>query len=219
MSNRRVLEEIYRLAKEEFGKEDHDAQVVELLGCYLELHRTHSFSPKHRHAWILFGDALLGIGRAKEAYPILLTAFETAPEQSKSHVASRIARLLEEHVSPRRAKKWHKIATDHSGAREGWPWIFRGANLAVLGEFKRAIACYEKAIEIDRSCNRDEAWLNMGYCYRALGDYDNAALCFQQALSIDAENTAAQTALSALEKMPATLAQLEEILPAALPSP
>jgi tetratricopeptide (TPR) repeat protein len=210
MSNAKVLEKIYRLAKEEFGKEDHDAQVVELLGRYLELHPTHSFSSRHSHAWTLFGDALLGIGRAKEAYPVLMTAFEKAPEQSKGHIASRIARLLEEYVSPRQAKKWHKAATDCCGAREGWPWVFRGANLAILGEFRRAIACYEKAVETDRSCDRDEAWLNMGYCYRALGEYDNAMLCFQQALNLDPENQAAWAAQQALKGMPTMLEKLEQ---------
>ncbi|MDR0716298.1 MAG: tetratricopeptide repeat protein [Azoarcus sp.] len=211
----KVLEKIYRLAKEEFAREEHDAQVVELLGRYLEFHPEHSFSPEHGHAWTLLGDALLGIGRAKEALPALMTAFEKAPEESKGHIASRIARLLEEHVSPRRAKKWHKAATDRCGAREGWPWVFRGANLAVLGEFSRAIACYEKAVEINRSCDKDEAWLNMGYCYRAIGEYDNAILCFQQALTIDPENEKAGMALRALQEMGAALEKLERTLPAA----
>jgi len=209
MTGKDVLEAIYRLATEEFGKEEHDAQVVELLGQYLELHPKHVFSSRHRHAWTLFGDALLGIGRAREAFPILTTAFEKAPEQFRGHVASSIARLLEEYVSPRQAKKWHKVATDHCGKREGWPWVFRGANFAVLGEFKKAITCYEKAIEVDRACDKDEAWLNMGYCYRALREYENAMLCFEQALSLDPRNESAKTALRALEDLAATLAELE----------
>jgi tetratricopeptide (TPR) repeat protein len=215
MSNKPVLEEIYRLAKEEFGKEGHDAQVVELLGQYLELQPEHDFNRKHTHGWTLFGDALLGIGRAKEALPVLMTAFEKAPEQSRGHVASRIARLLEAHISPRQAKKWHKAATDFCGLQEGWPWIFRGANYAALGDFKKAIACYEKAIKIDSACDRAEAWLNMGYCYRALREYDNAVICFRKALTIDPRNKAAKMTLRALKEMPATLGELDKILPRA----
>ncbi|MDR3212823.1 MAG: tetratricopeptide repeat protein [Azoarcus sp.] len=215
MSHREALEAIYRLTKEEFGKEGHDAQVVELLGQYLELHPKHIFSARHRHAWTLFGDALLGIGRAREALPILMTAYDKAPEQSRGHVASRIARLLEEYVSPRQAKKWHKAATDCCGKHEGWPWVFRGANYAVLGEFKQAIACYERAIEIECSPDKDEAWLNMGYCYRALREYDNAALCFEQSLALDPKSREAKTALRAVRGMDATLKKLGGILPAA----
>ncbi|MDR1854167.1 MAG: tetratricopeptide repeat protein [Azoarcus sp.] len=215
MDKREALEAIYRLATEEFAKEEHDAQVVELLGQYLELHPKHVFSARHRHAWTLFGDALLGIGRAREALPILMTAYDKSPEQARGHVASRIARLLEEYVSPRQAKKWHKAATDYCGKREGWPWVFRGANLAVLGEFKKAIACYEKAIEIDRSCDKEEAWLNMGYCYRALREYENAELCFDQALTLDPKNKAAKLALKALKGIPATIEKLEKALPVA----
>ncbi|MDR1229145.1 MAG: tetratricopeptide repeat protein [Azoarcus sp.] len=213
MNSKSVLEKIYCLAKEEFGKEGHDAQVVELLGQYLELQPEHNFNQKHRHGWMLFGDALLGIGRAKEALPILMTAFEKAPEQSRGHVASRIARLLEAHISPRQAKKWHKAATDFCGSREGWPWVFRGANYAALGEFKKAITCYETAIKIDRACDQAEAWLNMGYCYRALREYDNALFCFRQTLTADSKNRAAKVALRALKEMRATLGELEKILP------
>ncbi|MDR1424432.1 MAG: tetratricopeptide repeat protein [Azoarcus sp.] len=209
MTGKDALEAIYRLAAKEFGKEEHDAQVVELLGQYLELHPKHVFSSRHRHAWTLFGDALLGIGRAREAFPILMTAFEKAPEQSRGHVASSIARLLEEYVSPRQAKKWHKAATDYCGRHEGWPWVFRGANFAVLGEFRKAIACYERAIEVDRACDKDEAWLNMGYCYRALREYENALLCFEQALSLEPCNKPAKTALHALNDLAATLSGLE----------
>jgi tetratricopeptide (TPR) repeat protein len=212
MSNTTILEEIYLLAKEEFGKEDHDAQVVELLGQYLELSPQHEFRPEHHYGWTLFGAALSGIGRAKEALPVLMQAFEYAPEESKGHVASRIARLLEEYASPRQAKKWHKVATDCCSPREGWAWVFRGANLAVLCEFKNAIRCYEKAIEINASCDIDGAWLNMGYCYRALREYDNAKLCFQQALAVSTKNKEARTALRALKSMPATLKRLEKIL-------
>jgi tetratricopeptide (TPR) repeat protein len=214
MSNREALEAIYRLAKEAFGKEDCDAQVVELLGQYLEIHPGHIFSSRHSHGWTLFGDALLGIGRAREALPILMTAYDKAPEHARGHVASRIARLLEEYVSPRQAKKWHKIATDCCGRREGWPWVFRGANYALLGEFKQAIACYERAIKTEHSPGKDEAWLNMGYCYRALREYDNAALCFEQSLALDPKNREAKAALRALREMEKTLKKLHQFLPA-----
>jgi tetratricopeptide (TPR) repeat protein len=139
------LERIFRLSKEMMlDKDQHEAHVVELLRFYLELR------PEHHYAWMLYGDALRIIGKTSDAFPALLRAFNGAPAEYKGYVASRIARLIEESISPRKAKKWYKIMIDacsDTGNDEIWPWVFCGANLAALGEFQEAIDCYEIALQ------------------------------------------------------------------------
>jgi tetratricopeptide (TPR) repeat protein len=206
-SKNKHLERIFHLAKKMMlDKDQHEIHVVELLRCYLE------FRPEHNYAWMLYGDALRIIGKTSDAFPALMRAFNGAPAEYRGYIASRIAILMKESISPRRAKKWYKIMIDacnNSGSNETWPWVLYGANLAALGEFREALGCYEIALQ-KNIVGRDEVFLNMGLVYRALGEYDKAIDCFRQAVLLDSDYEEAKNALLGLEDIHQTISVISK---------
>jgi tetratricopeptide (TPR) repeat protein len=202
------LEKIFHLSKIMIlDKDQHEAHAVELLRCYLE------FNPEHNHAWILYGDALRIIGRASDALPALLRAFNISPVKDRVYVASRIAKLMEESGSPKKAKKWYKIminACNDLGYDEAWPWVLCGANLATLGEFRKAINCYEIALQ-KNVVDKDEVLLNIGFVHRATGEYSKAIDCFRQALVLNSNYEEAKSALLGLEDIHKTICMISNM--------
>ncbi len=62
-------------------------------------------------------------------------------------------------------------------------WSNKGASLGPLGRHQEAIACYDKALEIDpRHAN---AWANKGNCLHSIGRYQEAIACLNEALEIN----------------------------------
>jgi tetratricopeptide (TPR) repeat protein len=202
--NDELLDEIYRVAKKEADKEDHEAHVVELLSCYVK------FRPEDAKAWMLYGDALRILGRKEDALLALTQAFDMAPQEKKGYAAVRMAMLLEKHISPREAKKWYKIATDILGTEVGWAWVFRGANLSVLGEFQDAIACFE-VVAMGQANEKDEALLNLGLIHRAMGEYDKAMDFFRKAFVVNPGYKEARNAFLGLEKISNTFGLIRKI--------
>ena len=62
-------------------------------------------------------------------------------------------------------------------------WFNKGNSLDELGRNDEAIACYDKALSIDRQY--DEAWNNKGGTLLALGQLEAAIVCFDNALAIE----------------------------------
>ncbi len=65
-------------------------------------------------------------------------------------------------------------------------WFDLGLKQVSAGEFKKAIASWEKALKIDP--NLSEAWHNRGSALGRLGNYEAAIDSFQNALTIDPDN-------------------------------
>lgn len=65
-------------------------------------------------------------------------------------------------------------------------WFNLGLKQVSAGEFTKAIASWEKALNINP--NLSEAWHNRGSALGRLGDYEAAVESFQSALTIDPEN-------------------------------
>ena len=202
-SNCSRLDEIYRIAKQESDKDGREAHVVELLGYYVK------FRPKNARAWMLYGDALRVLGRRDDALIALTRAFDMAPQEYKGYIAVSMAMLVEKHISPHEAESWYKMATDTLDPEVGWPWIFRGANLALLGKFQEAIICFE-AVANGPADEKDEALLNLGLVYRAMGEYAKAGDCFLQALAVRPSYEEAKNALRGLEGISETFKLLRD---------
>jgi len=68
-------------------------------------------------------------------------------------------------------------------------WHNKGVDLAKLGKYEEAIACYDKALEIDP---KDEsAWYNKGVDLAKLGKYEEAIACYDKALEINPKKESA----------------------------
>lgn len=184
------LDEIFSISDKEAENDHRAAHVVELLQPYLQLR------PNHGRAWFLYGECLRIIGRSQEARDALLKALEFAPEKTKSNILGRIGFLCRQHGTPMEAEKWFKQATEKS-QKIGWVWILRGANLAIMGEYEKALDCYQKALNLE-DIDRDEVFLNMGLVLRAMKKYNEAILAFQEALKINPTYQEAQWNLEGL---------------------
>ncbi len=62
-------------------------------------------------------------------------------------------------------------------------WNNKGNTLARLGHFDEALACYERALEIDPDYRG--AWVNKGYVLTKLGRYDEATSCADRVLRLN----------------------------------
>jgi len=169
------LDEIFSLSDKEADNDHQAAHVVELL-----------------------------LGRSQEAMDALLKALEFAPEQIKSTIFGRIGFLCRQHISPMEAEKWFKQATENTQKPIGWAWILRGANLAVMGEYERALDCYQEALNLEE-IDRDEVFLNIGLVLRAMKRYNEAILAFQEALKLNPTYQEAQWNLEGLLDIEETL--------------
>ncbi len=59
-------------------------------------------------------------------------------------------------------------------------WTEYGAKLAALGRYEEALACYEKALDINPG--NPAAWNNKGYSLTKLGRYNEAIKCYNQSI-------------------------------------
>ncbi|HBR21504.1 MAG TPA: hypothetical protein DD713_02890 [Nitrospiraceae bacterium] len=72
---------------------------------------------------------------------------------------------------------------------EAWEWSNKGVSLRSLGKHQEAIACYEKAIEINP--REAWAWSNKGVALGGIGKYQEAIDCYDRALEINPRDAAA----------------------------
>ncbi|MCL1792132.1 MAG: tetratricopeptide repeat protein [Peptococcaceae bacterium] len=206
------FEDIYCIAKKIWDENDHhEVHIVELLRYYLQ------YYPDRTNARAMYGDSLGLIGRSDEAFPVLIQAFNECQQtedksQAAEEIALGIALLAERYKSPGEAKKWYEITANALTSPVGWIWLIRGINLAVLGEFKDSIECFEKVIQTQAD-EKDEALLNLGLVYRAMGKYNEAMDCFRQALDINASYKEAQNALRSLDGIHETINLIQQSKP------
>ena len=62
-------------------------------------------------------------------------------------------------------------------------WFLEGSKYINLGEFEKAIECFEKVLELDPK--NASAWNEMGYAYDELGDFRKGIECYDEGLEID----------------------------------
>lgn len=66
---------------------------------------------------------------------------------------------------------------------DAWEWYNKGHSLNTLGKIQEAIACYDKALEIEP--NYVSSWLNKGIILNECNRHSEAIICFDNAIRID----------------------------------
>lgn len=192
MSNDELLTELRQRAKEAY-RDDREAVVIELLTPYVQ-HR-----PNDAYAWHMLGDALRIVGRFQESEPTLLRALELAPDSKRVAVRSRLAQLYNDMGRYADAERnYADLTADDEWGSQGWVWVLRGANLAVLGDHTLAEKCHRKATTLDE-VDLDEAWLNLGLVLRAQGRHSEAIDALKKSVELDPTCERAKKSLSSLE--------------------
>ena len=62
-------------------------------------------------------------------------------------------------------------------------WYKKGYEFGEVGEYKKALECYDKALEMDP--NFIMAWISKGNMFRELGKPEEAVECYDKALEIN----------------------------------
>lgn len=75
------------------------------------------------------------------------------------------------------------LVTSVVNAKTGVEWNDDGVALHDLGRYEEAIACYDKALEIDP--HAADVWYNKGLSLGYLGRYEEEIACYDKALGID----------------------------------
>jgi tetratricopeptide (TPR) repeat protein len=184
------LDEVFTSAMSHF-LEGREPAAAELFAEYLR-HRPDDIETRFH-----YGESLRILGRNKESEAEFLYVVNAQSTYSKRVVHSRLAQLYDVWGKHDLSEThWEKACA--SDDAPGWAWIMRGANLAQIGEFQSAEACFRKALNCDR-CDDDEAYLNLGYVLRAQTNYIDAEAAFRRALEITPDYAEAIEGLYSLE--------------------
>lgn len=151
-----------------------ETHVIVLLAGYVERHQDDVPMAAR------YGDALREVGRFREAARVYSLALEYAKKPASQFSLMMGIALARSHVVPAEAEEWFARALELDTHKPGWTWVLRGANLAILELFDKAIECYARALK-SKDVDRDEALHNLARVYRALGDYETAAAYFARA--------------------------------------
>ncbi|HBR21503.1 MAG TPA: hypothetical protein DD713_02885 [Nitrospiraceae bacterium] len=93
-------------------------------------------NPGDAEAWLNKGVALLGIGKAPEAIKAFNCFIKFAPPQDAERV-SKAKEIIQ------------KIEVSLAEDKDAETWYEKGTSLDILGKPQEAIACYNKALEIN----------------------------------------------------------------------
>ena len=196
--NSKLLDRLRAKVKWAYGK-DLEPFVAEALSVYL-VHR-----PNDGYMWFVYGDVLRVLGRYSEAIDALNEAIELAPAKHHYLVCARMAYAHNGAGRREEAERWFaKSVENRNGVMPGWIWLLRGGNLAQLGRFEDAIACYRNALAVksDESIDECEVCLNIGLAHRAQRRYDAAAESFHRAIALEGKKSRrARSALASLREL------------------
>jgi tetratricopeptide (TPR) repeat protein len=110
-----------------------------------------------------------------------------SPEPSQRYVSFKELRRELDLIFRRRTGR--VIELPRSPDRTASAWQNKGVSLNELGRHEEAIACYDKALEIDPGDGN--TWSNKGTALGALGRYQDAIACLDQALRLNPESAPA----------------------------
>ena len=200
---------------EEKDREGREIHVVELLKNYLPL------CPNNSDALYYLGRNLMKIGRFDIAEEPLKKSLELFAGDLKGTVCFAIADLYEKSQNPKIAEDWYQTGIEINGKdTRDTIWIIRGGNFAVLGEYPKALECYQISINPEK-CKitykegkpnySSEAYLNMGLLFRAMGNYGEALSAFKDASKLDPADERVKNALSGIQGIEDTMKLVEDL--------
>lgn len=200
-----LLNAVWKKISSEFDKGGY-IHVVELGGKYCEIRQN------EWGAWALFGDSLKTLGKPVEGKKALLKALRLAPKSEKSWVSSLLADLHKSYVSTEEAEKWYKYAIDDYDGPWGKVWIERGKNFTKMGKFKKALECFENALDFpEENQAQDDIFYNMGCVLRGEERFEEAKSSFLEAFRQNPNNGKAKIALDGLIDIDKTIELCREI--------
>jgi tetratricopeptide (TPR) repeat protein len=154
-----------------------EAHLIVLLASYVERH-VDDVPIAAR-----YGNALRAVGRFREAVRVYTLALEHAKKPAAQFNLMMGVALARSNAAPAEAEEWFAKALELDTHEPGWAWVLRGANLAILERFDKAIECYALALK-SKDTDREEALQNIARVYRAVGDYETAAAYFTRASAV-----------------------------------
>lgn len=134
----------------------------EAVACY---DRVLEINPRHAEAWYNKGNAVYCLGKIEAA----IEAFENFVKFAPTHDTDIV--------------KVKAVIQELKQCRKAEEWCSNGNALYNLAKYQEAIACYDRALEIDTK-NAD-AWNNKGFSLSILGKYDEAMVCYDRAIEIN----------------------------------
>ncbi len=141
------------------------------------------------------GVTLVRLGRFSEAIPVLDQAL-LSENDSKDGWAALALALSEASLWSRCAQSCEKLFS--LKVEQLSLYLLHARSLASIGQFEGAIASYQKAIVLDKSCA--EAWYQLANLQREKGDDKNAIASYNQALENGADAELVNFMLAALNK-------------------
>src|SRR3990170_700112 len=112
-------------------------------------------------------------------FPIIQRCLEKEPKkrfQSFTELRSELEPLLKRLTG-------EVIKAPEQRQMEAWEWVNKGFSFNSLGKYQEAIACYDRAIEIDPRLVG--AWNGKGVAFAKLGRYQEEIACYDKAIGID----------------------------------
>ncbi|CCQ90707.1 hypothetical protein NITGR_360045 [Nitrospina gracilis 3/211] len=202
---KKLLDWIFVQARIEFEIEDKDVTVIELLRQYLE------FRKQDAEAWMIYGQALRIIGRARESLEALQVALDLSPEEDQHWVCLEIALLHAFHRSGEEAAMWFDRALSLE-KNLAVLWFEKAENSATLANCEEALTCYQNALDLDDgSVKVQNIYYRMGCIWRGLGNYTQAINGFRKALLIEPTMLDSKMALQGLDGIDETIKVCRQI--------
>jgi len=188
--NREILWKKIRKALDK----DQFSFALELLKEYLSMLKNSS------GGWFSYGDCCRHIGRLQESETSLRKSLKYIPRADYLQtVQLALGITLVDKGKFQQAEKYFSMATlNRKFASESYMWILRGNNFMHMEKFQKAERCFRKALP-SKSCDKSEAFHNLGRVFLAQGDYKQATKYFIKALKLDPKLKASKNGLKSME--------------------
>jgi tetratricopeptide (TPR) repeat protein len=161
-------------------------RLKQALACY---DKALSIDPKLVAAWHSRGNALVQMDRLREALESYEKVVELDPSyESALHNRNVLRPMLEGSAPLEEAVIRDRLdegSVDERLEQEKWSWVEKGMALDGIDEWKQAIDCYDKALQIDHKFAA--ACSHKGNSLAQMGANVDALECFKRALEIDGE--------------------------------
>ena len=168
-------------------------EVQKAIECY---NNALKINPNNSNAWLLKAEAIYNLDDYQRAHGCYMRVLELLNPNTQVYQEASVKRyycyeLAWDQAGINYYEEYSKVNKEEPprGSR-AWvskkSWHRKGLDLYNLGEYGKAIECYNKAIELD--CNDIGAWNGKGIALYFLGEYEKAIECYSHALQLTSDH-------------------------------